>query len=185
MRMFIAIELTDKLREGCEGLIRVLEATGAELNAVSVESLHITVKFLGDVREDDVKELKDAMSSCASHAKPFRLGFSVLGYFGSVRFPRTIWVGISDGQAALTALMRDAEESTSFIRKEERKHSPHLTLARVRGVRNASELVHAITENRDVKLSELDVKELVLVRSTLTPKGPVYETADSFELKGT
>ena len=60
-----------------------------------------------------------------------------------------------------------------------------LFLYEIRGVRNASELVHAITENRDVKLSELDVKELVLVRSTLTPKGPVYETADSFELKGT
>jgi 2'-5' RNA ligase len=68
-------------------------------------------------------------------------------------------------------------------KNENKKPRPHLTLARVKSVKNSNRLVEVINENRDVNLGEIDVKEIKLMSSVLKPEGPVYSVLESFKLR--
>ena len=182
MRMFVAIGISEEIRESCLKIMELLSKSGSRLKTVAPENIHITLKFLGEVREDDVKKVKDVLMKEASLHMPFRISFSVLGYFGSVRFPKAIWIGISVGRERISDLSIKLNDALSFINRDERKPSPHLTLARVKDITGAESLVETIKENRDVKLSDLDVKEILLMKSDLKPEGPEYSIIGRYPL---
>lgn len=182
MRLFVGIDLNQEIRQACVRIIDELMLSGAALKTVAPENIHITLKFLGEVREGSVKEISRIIQEASSSIQPFRVGFSVLGYFGSTRFPRTIWVGISEGRETISSVIQDLDKRLSHIRSEERKPKPHMTLARVRSFENSENLIDAIQSNRDVKLGELLVNEIKLKRSVLKPDGPVYSDLEAYEL---
>ena len=182
MRLFIAAEVGEDIRERCAEMMESLKGSGADIRTVSPENLHITLKFLGDVREDDVKKISDTLRELCEGSEPFTTSFSTLGYFGSPRFPRTIWVGISEGREAISGLATELNERLSWVNREERKPRPHLTLARVKSPVNSERLVETIQSLRDVKLGETHVKELKLKRSILRPDGPLYSDLEAFGL---
>ncbi len=182
MRLFAAIDLNNELREECRKVTQALQLSGADLKVVVPENLHITLKFFGEVREDCVKEVSDTLRKMSESMHPFSMGLSVLGYFGGVRFPRTIWIGISEGRGTISSMMHDLDENLSHIRDESRKNRPHLTLARVKSVRNTENLIETIKSMRDVKLGELCVNKLTLKKSDLNPDGPTYSNLETFEL---
>jgi 2'-5' RNA ligase len=82
MRIFIAIDVNKEIREGCKWIIEKLNESGADLKTVKPENLHITLKFLGEVHENLVKEISESLKDFSEKCKSFRIGFSVLGYFG-------------------------------------------------------------------------------------------------------
>jgi 2'-5' RNA ligase len=183
MRIFIAIDVNKEIREGCKWIIEKLNESGADLKTVKPENLHITLKFLGEVHENLVKEISESLKDFSEKCKSFRIGFSVLGYFGGVRFPRTIWIGITDGRGTISTMSLELNKMLSHIKNENKKPRPHLTLARVKSVKNSNRLVEVINENRDVNLGEIDVKEIKLMSSVLKPEGPVYSVLESFKLR--
>jgi 2'-5' RNA ligase len=182
MRLFVAVEINDEIRNEAVKLMGSLRDSGADLKTVSPENLHITLKFLGDVREDYVKRISDTLEEFSSGFQPFRMGFSVMGYFGGARFPRVIWVGISEGRDTISSMAKGLNNKLSWVREEDKKPRPHLTLARVRTPMNSEKLVETIQSLRDVKLGELDVKEIRLKSSLLKPGGPVYSDLGTFQL---
>ncbi len=182
MRLFIAADTSQPVREECIRLVNSLNETGADLRPVAPENLHVTLKFLGEIREDCVKNVERAVLESACHTMPFTVRFSVMGYFGGTRFPRTIWLGPSLGRDSLIGLSESLNEKLSWARNEGRKPKPHLTLARVRTPVNAERLVEAIRSMRDVKIDELDVKEIMLMKSVLRPDGPEYTVVSRFPL---
>ncbi len=183
MRLFIAVDVDDRIRQECIKLIGSLKESGADLKTVSPENLHITLKFLGDVREDHVKRISDILEEFSQSLEPFNIRFSVMGYFGGVRFPRIIWVGISEGRDTIAKMVTELNEKLSWVRNEDKKPRPHLTLARVKTPRNSDRLIETIQSLRDVKLGELSVKEIKLKKSTLKPDGPVYSDLKTFRLE--
>jgi 2'-5' RNA ligase len=184
MRLFLAIELPCEIRDSCSGIISRLASSGADLRTVDPGNLHITLKFLGEVHEDVVKEISQKCSMVSHSHSPFNLEISSVGYFGSVRFPKTVWLGIGTGRQEISGLMDDLNSHLNHIRDEPRASSPHLTLARVRSVRNTSRLVETIDAIRHVKLGEFHVKEIVLKRSVLNQGGPEYSDLEVFTLGG-
>lgn len=180
--MFIAAEVGEDIRNRCAELMETLKGSGADIRTVSPENLHITLKFLGDVREDYVKKISDILRELCEDREPFTAGFSTIGYFGSPRFPRTLWVGISEGREVISGLSRKLNERLSWVNREDRKPRPHLTLARVRSLVNSERLVETIQSIRDVKLGETHVKELKLKSSVLRPEGPLYSDIEAFML---
>ena len=182
MRLFVAAEISDEIRHECKKMIDSLNESGADLKTVRPENLHVTMKFLGDVREDYVKRVSDTLKQFSGDFQPLRAGFSVMGYFGGTRFPRVIWVGISEGREIISEMAGDLNKRLSWIRKDDRKPRPHLTLARVRTTRNTEKLLDTIRLLRDVKLGELNVNEIVLKQSILKPDGPVYKDIEVFRL---
>jgi len=184
MRLFIAIGIDDSVREGCVKIMGSLKDSGADIRTVRPENLHVTLKFLGEVREDDVKLITNEMDDFSGSFGPFTLGFSTLGFFGNPRFPRVVWIGISEGRENVRRMCEDLGKRLFHIRNEDKKPRPHLTLGRVRSPVNSENLLETIRSMRDVKLGELRVKEIKLMSSILGPGGPAYTDIKAFTLRG-
>lgn len=177
MRCFISVDIEDPALLGAlEEAQRRLEGTGADLKCVDRENIHITLRFLGEVREGLVDDLK-RLISCTTFS-PFRVELRGLGAFPHLRRPRVVWVGISDGVEELTAVFNRLEPELVRMgfRPERRGFSPHITLARVRSGRNRGRLVEEVTARADGVFGELEVGDIRLKRSVLTPRGPLYST---------
>jgi 2'-5' RNA ligase len=133
--------------------------------------------FLGEVEDRDVAKLCRAVADvCAAHA-PFTMEVATVGCFPNPRRPRVVWVGVGQGAAELVAL-HDALEKPLLqlgcYRREERRYTPHITLGRVRGDRPASALATELTRQANWQAGSIEVQEVRVLSSELTPQGPVY-----------
>ncbi len=129
MRIFIAIDLDDSIRQRIERFMDGVREFAPEARWVRAESLHITLKFIGERPAEAVEEAKRALS--AIQADAIDVAFRGYGFFPSSRAPRVFWVGIEAGPQ-LAALASAVDETTFSlgIPKEDHAFSPHLTLAR-------------------------------------------------------
>jgi len=184
MRLFIAIDIGDSIRDECVKVMKSLSESGADIRTVNPENLHITLKFLGEVCEDDVKSVSSEVADFSGNYSPFRLAFSGLGSFGNPRFPRVVWAGISQGRDVVKDMCEDLNKRLFHIRKDDKEPHPHLTLGRVRSPVNSGKLLETIQSLRDVKLGECYVKEITLKGSLLKPDGPEYTDIETFALRG-
>jgi len=180
LRLFIAIELSADVRrwlgEARAGLERRMPP-GA-VRWVNVDSIHLTLKFLGEIPASSVARIRPAMDGAARECRPFRLVVEGLGCFPDAARPRVIWTGVRDEPALLDLQKRleDGLEKAGFHR-ERRAFSPHLTLGRVRDGVTEKQLgdVGQSVQNAPVKAAAaMDVSEYVLFKSVLRPAGPEY-----------
>jgi len=138
--------------------------------------LHFTLKFLGDVEDERVPVARETTRAAALAAGPFDLALEGLGAFPPRGPARVLWAGCGPGAAALSALaaaVEDAFVARGFPR-EERPFSPHLTLARVRDPDAGRRLARALASLPPEPFGTISVRELVLFRSELTPRGAEY-----------
>jgi len=175
VRCFIAVEVDDpRTLDGIAGAQSILEATGADLKPVERENIHLTMKFLGDVREGLLPEVAKVVSETSF--SPFRMSLRGVGVFPNHRRPRVVWAGVDGGVEELTAIFRDLEPRLVELdfRPESRPFSPHITIARVRSGRNRDRLIEEVIalEGRDFGVFE--VGHVKLKKSVLTPSGPIY-----------
>ena len=182
MRLFIGIDLDGKVVENIVSIQRKLASNGFDLKLVEPENLHLTLKFLGDVQESQLEQVERLVSESVKDVREFELSFHGIGYFGGRRVS-VIWAGVKDGSRDFVNLAMALEERLSSIRKEEHDPSPHLTIARVKSVRNVDGLLRELNSLRDVKMGEVPVKEIRLKQSVLTPQGPIYSDVKVFSLK--
>ena len=150
--------------------------TGADLKCVERENIHLTMRFLGDVREDLVDDLKGLIEGI--RFERFQSEFRGVGAFPNLRRPSVIWVGITRGVEELEGIFNGLEGGLVKLgfRRDGRGFSPHITLARVRSGRNRDRLVEYVSNSADEAFGEFDVKQITLKKSVLTPKGPIYST---------
>lgn len=177
MRCFISVDIEDQgLLDALEEAQRRLETTGADLRCVERENIHITVRFLGDVREGLVGGLQRLVAGVAFD--PFRVELKGLGVFPGISRPRVVWAGMSEGVEGLTGIFRRLERELVGMgfRPEGRGFSPHITLARVRSGRNRDRLVEEVRDHADEFFGGFEIERIRLKKSVLTPRGPVYTT---------
>jgi 2'-5' RNA ligase len=183
IRTFIAVKISDSVRKTLAGLIDDLKRSHADVKWVVPDNLHLTLKFLGDVDESRVGEVGDTVSQACSGVGPFDMSLAGLGAFPNVKRPRVIWVGIVKGKDILASLSETIEkqlESMGFPR-EERGFSAHLTIGRFRREGRPGDLADRLSVAFDC--GECIVDRVYLMKSTLTPKGPIYEELQHFPLK--
>jgi 2'-5' RNA ligase len=179
IRTFIAIELTAPILERLYDLqSRMQEDLPPKLlRWVRPEGIHLTLVFLGDIPVEQVEPVAEALrEACAEHS-PFTVSFTGMGCFPSLRRPRVVWVGVEEPSGALTRLQRDIEQALVPLgfKPERRAFTPHLTLGRVKGGgRQACEALGAYVERANVRMGEMKVEAVRLVRSDLQPGGAVY-----------
>ena len=110
--------------------------------------------------------------------EPFRMALADTGAFPNLRRPKVIWAGVSEGVDELAEIFRELE--TGFVglgfKREGRRFSPHITIARVRSGRNREALVEEVLRLREMDYGGFEVRSVKLKRSVLTPRGPVYST---------
>ena len=188
LRLFVAVTLPAEAREAIARLIHALRAADVSgLRLVNPEGVHFTLKFLGNVDSSRVSVLTDALDAAGEGAAPFALQLGGVGAFPNPRSPRVLWAGVSGDTESLTALASRVDDTCSTLgfSRERRPFSPHLTLARVRESASAHERQHSATIIKDIGLAPtqpFSVQAFHLVRSTLTPSGPIYETVHTIPM---
>jgi 2'-5' RNA ligase len=176
IRSFIAIELGDDEKRALERIQSKLKRELPPVRWVKPATMHLTLKFLGYVEEDQIPRIVEIVNSAARGCGPFRMRLKCIGAFPNSRNPRTIWIGVREESGALKRLAAELEKLLSRIgiEPEDRPFSPHLTLGRVkeRGDRNTFESVLTVFKDQDA--GEVQVDRISLMRSDLTPQGPIY-----------
>jgi len=187
IRAFIAVPVGEEIRESVETVEGELKRVGADVKWVKPGNVHLTLKFLGNIRPDDVGRLKAALGEVLAGQKGFEARVAGLGTFPRGRGkPRVVWMGLEEGVDRLkdlAARVDDACASVGFER-EARPFAGHLTIGRSRrdGGR-LPELAEAVSELLFNPL-QLKVDRVNLVRSRLSPEGPTYTVLESFALGG-
>src|SRR5258708_28146751 len=129
MRIFIALDIDDSIRAGIARYVEGVHGFAPDARWVQAESMHVTLKFIGEKSEQAVGEIKQALETIESGA--VEIQFRGHGFFPSARAPRVFWIGIEAGrQLASLAAKVDEKMASLGIPKEEHVFSPHLTLAR-------------------------------------------------------
>jgi len=168
VRTFIAVEPTEDIREEIYAAGQTLKGAG-KLTLVGKDQMHITLKFLGEVPEKSLSDISSALDSLSYSS--YHLSSSAVSTFG--RPPRVIKAEVHDNQkSAELAQIIDKKLSTLGFPKEEKKFSPHITIARVREYVPA--LDAKIAALKTLSFGECDISEVILKKSVLTPSGPIY-----------
>ena len=187
LRTFIAVEVTRAAREQAARLIRELAGTPAAVKWVEPENLHLTLKFLGEVDMRQSAAVCQAVRTAVAELDVFTFHLHGAGAFPSSDQPRTLWVGVDDGQEDLIQLHDNVEAALAPLdfRSDGRRFVPHMTIGRVRyGRRGVAELGAEIESHADVDLGPVPVREVIVYSSELTRNGPYYEALDRAPLAG-
>ena len=178
VRTFVALDITTAVRSAAEKLIGMLQASAADVKWVEPNSLHLTLKFLGDVPVREIVGVCDAVSRATAKVKPFELEIRGAGAFPNAARPRTLWLGSGEGEEPMVELHGHVEQSLGKLgyRKEHRRFHPHLTLGRVRrGGPAVDELGTLLQDRADFQAGRFTVSQLIIFSSELNRSGPVYE----------
>ncbi len=179
MRTFIAIplpvEIIKKIEIVQNGLMKGIKSV---VSWVQPNSIHLTLKFLGEVENSNVSTLTNKLTTVCRDVMPFSLTCGGLGCFPSPQRPKVIWVGITP-DPKLNALVAKIEKSCTELgfSSENRTFNPHLTLGRVKTNLETSDLEfirNKILEESRNALSSVEVSEIYLMKSDLSPRGAIY-----------
>ena len=180
MRSFIAIELPQNVKNGLAQLRSELErAEHPFVKWVNPESIHLTLKFLGNVPFKQVAEITKAIETASKGIPPFHLEISGLGEFPNLKQPRVLWVGIKGEIDKLVSWQQNIDLALASLgfAKEERPFVPHLTLARIRQGASPKERKSfgELVMSTSFEISyPFDVEAVSLMRSQLTLAGAIY-----------
>ncbi len=175
MRIFIAIELPDSVKKKIEVAQAPLKKTGAFVSWVKPGNIHITLKFLGEVPEDKINEVFSAAEKAVEGTNRFAMNLKSMGAFPDFKRPRVIWIGSGSGEEELSYLAGKVEDEMEKIGfpKEGRKFSAHFTIGRVKSPKNMEKLMELV-KSSDFVTDEIEVNEVVVMRSQLHPAGAIY-----------
>ena len=188
VRAFIAIELPGSVKSALSQLQDNLQRSEhASVKWVDTGSIHLTLKFLGNIATETIPELTKVLSEAARGITPFHLELGEMGVFPNFRAPRVVWVGLRGETATLSVLQENIESALIPLGfpPENRAFSPHLTLGRVREKASPGErrnLGQAVASSKVASMEPFPVDSLSLMRSTLTREGAVYSRLYSFAL---
>jgi len=183
IRSFIAVDIPGDVRDKLDRLIDKLKNSQADVKWVKSKSIHITLKFLGDVEEIRFSKIKEIMENVAENIQPFTVSIEGTGAFPNDRRPRVLWVGVQKGSETLIRLSADLDSRLTPLgfEPEKRSYSPHLTLGRIRSPKKIDtviEMVHSMTFQAGDFLNE----NILLMGSDLRPDGAVYTILEKIKL---
>ena len=189
IRAFIAVELPSGLKnELAELETQLKKASPPVVKWVEPNSIHVTLKFLGEISEDSIEELMLAIEETAQGILPFQLEVRGVGAFPNLERPQVLWTGVKGELEKIAQLQKRIESNTEQLGspRESRAFSPHLTLGRVRdeaGPNERRRLGKLLADTTFTALHNVDVDAVNLMKSQLTPGGAIYSCIGSVKLK--
>ena len=176
IRSFICIEIAQpEILEKIDGIKRDLKMSKAKIKFVENENIHVTLKFLGNVSKKMIEVISNIMSKMTQ--KNFALELTNIGVFPDLNSPKVLWIGTGEGSSEVHNIFNYLESNlTQLGFKRDKRFSSHLTIGRIKGGEHRGHLVSIIRQfqGRDLDLGSLEVKEILIKKSKLTPKGPIY-----------
>jgi len=192
MRLFVALDIDPTIRERIARFLEGVREFAPHARWVSAESLHITLKFIGEQPDQKLDSIKTALAGI--HSLPTDLNFRGYGFFPTARSARVFWIGVDADErlAQLASLVEQALEPFG-IKREAHGFSPHLTLARgksaapqprhdVRPNRNFQHLQEKLDALPTPEFGTMTAREFFLYQSKLSPAGSQYTKLQRFPL---
>jgi 2'-5' RNA ligase len=193
MRIFVALDIDDEIRERIARFIAEMRALVPDARWVAPESLHVTLKFIGEKPDELVKQVQECLASISANS--FDLSFQGCGFFPTSKSALVFWIGIEAGTklAKLASQVEDALVGIG-VPKEARAFSPHLTLARAgsgapgqrkddKANKLFARLQQKLTEIPAPEFGRMSAREFFLYRSQLSSQGSRYTKIARFELR--
>ena len=182
IRAFLAIDLDEDLKPKINSLIKEFQKIDTKIKYVELVNLHLTLKFFGDIDENGLNSLENAISNVVCNFKPFNIQIKKCGSFPNKNRINVIWVGIDDDTILKQLHDKLDEEFKKLGFDKDKKFSTHLTIGRMKTAKNKAQVRTTIEENEEIEIGEMEVNKFTLKKSTLTPSGPIYEDLKVFEL---
>ena len=175
VRAFSAIELPSIIVKSLGEIQDNLRDTTNKITWVKPDNIHLTMKFLGNIETDKAHAIEKILKNIVSQISIGKLSVEGVGAFPTINNPRVIWVGIEDDKNLLKIYtqLEDGLASLGF-KKEDRPFKPHLTLGRVKFLKDKKGLKERLEKLADIKLASFIVDSLILFKSELTPEGSLY-----------
>lgn len=185
MRSFIAIPCPDELKNKILEFQDQLKNTG-KIKFVERENIHLTLKFLGDVPENEIKEIIEILDliSKDENNKKFKINLCGAGAFPDENYIKILWIGVSSGREEILDLHRQIDfQLKSIDFKKDKKFHPHFTIARVKFLKteDKKEVQKVLLENSGTAFCDFEVCGFKLMRSELNSSGPIYSVVKEFE----
>lgn len=189
MRLFVAVPIAPRNQRFLEKVQRSLREAEADYRWSDPGKIHLTLAFLGDVAEDKIAAVKEALSSAEKPPAAFSVFMDGWGAFPGPGNPRVIWVGLKDAEKKLQILAQGVRDSLkkAGIPFDEKEFLPHLTLGRLRSNKNLEAMKRKLKDESMPRPRPQDslavaVEEVRLYQSRLSPQGPAYEIVHSERL---
>ncbi len=188
MRVFIAIDIDEAIRKCLaklqDEMLSKADIKKSDAKWVNPDKMHLTLKFLGEIKDPQVVEVCKITQDVASRHQSFDIDVEKVGYFGS-KSARVLWVGAGQEGENLLQLQEDLEQQLALAGwpPETRKFAGHLTLCRVRNFKAGVKLARLTEEYKDFRLGVMPADSLCVYQSELRPEGPVYTLLGNYELQ--
>lgn len=176
MRLFIATPISRQVETELANIIYQLKSVAGNVRWVKPENIHLTIKFLGETDKSLVEHLSQLIDETSRETNILDFKISKIGGFPNLIRPRALWAGLDGDHSELERLAGSLDQRVHKLGydRETRKFSPHLTLGRVKKPQSLPQLAHFI-ENYKIEAMPFQIDRLTLFKSTLTPRGPIYE----------
>lgn len=187
IRSFIAIELPDELKRALGQLESQLKtAQFSSVKWVDPDSIHLTLKFLGNIDADQTEAITRVMAESARGIPPFRLEIKGLGAFPNLKRVQVVWVGITGEIDKIAQLQQNLESNLAHLgfTPEARSFTPHLTLARLRNQASPEERqrLGQLVASTSFQAGIIKVASISLMKSQLAREGAIYSRLRSVDL---
>lgn len=188
MRVFIAIDIDEQIRKALGRLQDELRGKAdikkSDAKWVNPQNIHLTLKFLGEIKDEQVAEVCNITRDVAGRHESFDLDVESVGHFGG-KSAKVLWVGMGQNCDKLLQLQQDLEQQLDSAGwpMENRKFSGHLTLCRIRSARAGDNLAQLARQYKDFKLGTMPADSVTVYQSQLKPQGPIYTVLGRYELE--
>lgn len=186
VRTFIAVEMDPSIRAAIAKLQQRLADPCPEVRWTAEQNLHLTVKFLGDVKEIDLPRVCTLAQQAADEVPPFSVAATGIGTFGSPGRTRIVWCGFTGAVEMLVRLHDRLDELLVpvGVPGERRRYTPHLTVGRARSRRGAHVPADVLEPYTGWSAGAQHVDHIVVFSSQLGPGGPRYDALAHCPLAG-
>ncbi len=184
MRTFIAVNLDINIKTNISELIRELNGGNKSIRWVKPQGMHLTLKFIGEVTEKKVSQIKDVLDQSMKDYPPFELNLRGTGSFPpKAKFPRVLWVGVEPNETLrkIQARLENEMGKLQFPR-EKREFHPHLTLGRIKNPKNLDSVLSLLQDKEKEDFGKMIVNKVTFFQSTLKPTGAEYSVLSEHKL---
>jgi 2'-5' RNA ligase len=180
MRVFIAIDVPEEIRERLAAVQEKIRETTTSARWVAPESIHVTLKFIGEMPEKRREDIDEALRGLTW--KHIRVSVRGVGFFPGTRSPRVLWAGLDAASIEGLAEEIDSRLERAGFDRERRKFRAHLTLARAKNNQLEKVMVAAAAPFEDEEFGTFTVDRIFLFESTLNAGGSVYTKLQEYRL---
>ena len=171
LRLFVCVWVPEEFKEKILEFQEKIMKIPIKAKFVERENFHLTITFLGNVKEEEVNLIKNKLDLAVKNMKKFEISLSGLKVIPNESYVRVLGIKVSDNEKIVKLIT-----AVGNLVGGDYYENTKLTLCRIKNIKDKKLLKNFIEKNRNIEIGNFEVKNLSLVKSVITKSGPIYET---------